>query len=64
MSGPLNEVEVEVDIVGRSGLAYLVSDGDREVWLPRSLCRFDMDTANNTATVTLPEWLAKDKELI
>ena len=40
--------------------AYLVHDGVRDVWLPKSLVEFDPDGT----IFTMPEWLAKDKELI
>ena len=40
--------------------AYRFHDGIRVVWLPKSQCQWDADDK----TMTMPEWLAKDKELI
>jgi hypothetical protein len=40
--------------------AKAVFDGARTVWLPKSQCEWDSDTS----TMTMPEWLAKEKELI
>jgi hypothetical protein len=39
--------------------AWLVNDGAREVWLPKSQCEHNDDN-----TFTMPEWLAKSKGLI
>jgi hypothetical protein len=39
--------------------AYLLNDGTRKAWVPKS-CVED----NNDGTFTMPEWLAKDKEFI
>ena len=40
--------------------AYRFFDGSRMVWLPKSQCEWDA----NDKTMTMPEWLAEDKELI
>jgi len=40
--------------------AYLFSDGDVEVWLPKSLCEWDLAAKE----MTLPEWLAIDRGLV
>ena len=54
-----------IDIAGQIRIdradlkAILFFDGDREVWLPRSLIEIGAD-----GTVAMPEWLALDKELI
>jgi len=57
-------VEIYVEIKRRAARAVLVSDGVSEVWLPTSL--IDIDPANkyNQASITMPEWLAKEKGLI
>ena len=39
--------------------AYLIFDGDNEVWLPKSQCE-----RNSDGTFTLPEWLAREKGLL
>lgn len=39
--------------------AYLVNDGAKDVWLPKSQVEHNDDN-----TFTMPEWLAKEKGLI
>lgn len=43
--------------------AWLVNDGDKDVWLPKSQCELEPGKGTD-CIVTLPEWLAKEKELI
>lgn len=50
--------DIAVELRHETPRAYLVFDGAREVWLPKSQCEFA------DGTVTLPEWLAKEKGLI
>lgn len=40
--------------------AFLFNDGTKDVWLPKSQCEWDEDSQ----TMTLPIWLAQEKELI
>ena len=66
MTADRKTVEIFVEIKRRAARAVLVSDGDSEVWLPTSLIDIDTDTTNkyNQASITMPEWLAKEKGLI
>lgn len=59
-------VEIYVEIRGRAARAVLVSDGVSEVWLPTSLIDIDPARANkySQTSITMPEWLAKEKGLI
>lgn len=61
-------VEVAVEIVADTDLALLVSDGDRQAWLPKSQLIDYEDSGliyeGKAVTLTMPEWLAKDKGLI
>lgn len=34
------------------------------VWVPKSMAEFEEEGPNGKGTLTLPEWLAKEKELI
>ena len=40
--------------------AYLVYDGDKKSWLPKSVVEYDSDSK----VFKIPEWLAYEKELI
>ena len=41
--------------------AWLINDGKREVWVPKSQAEVDED---HGTIITMPEWLAKEKGLI
>jgi hypothetical protein len=58
--GRSNIIDIEGEIRGPgTDLAVQFYDGERTVWLPRSLIEI-----NDDGTVSMPEWLAKEKELI
>ena len=42
--------------------AYLINDGTKEVWVPKSQC--ELERGDKMDTVTLPVWLARDKGLV
>lgn len=47
-------------------LAILFTASEREIWLPRSQISHMITYGtkpDNTTTITIPEWLAKDKKL-
>jgi len=48
------EIKVETD------KAVLINDGTKEVWLPKSQIEINREDKE----VTMPEWLAIEKELI
>ena len=52
-------VDLALELRYETALAYLVHDGHRDVWLPKSMVEYD-----NKTIFTMPEWLAKKKELI
>lgn len=58
-----NPVEVYVEIKRETELAVLVSDGVSEFWLPKSQIEIE-HRKDGHAEITLPEWLAIDKEII
>jgi len=47
-------------VVGETEKAYRFVYEDKTVWLPKSQCEWDKDSR----TMTMPEWLAIDKELV
>lgn len=62
-SGESDIIDLKVQILHERDKAILVDDGDRKVWLPKSMIEFEPD-AGTLSIVSLPEWLARDKELI
>lgn len=52
-------VDLDLMVKIETPRAWLVTDGDKEAWLPKSQCQ-----NNGDGTFTVPHWLAKDKELI
>lgn len=51
--------DLTADLKHETDKAFLVTDGDKDVWLPKSLVE-----NNGDGTFTMPEWLAIDKELV
>jgi len=62
-------VELKMDDPAKKAIAVsqgeIDEDNGREIWiwLPRSLIEYEAGEGD-TVTVTLPEWLAQEKELI
>ena len=56
-------VDIACTLKHETKAAWLVNDGDRDVWLPKSQCELELGK-DMTCMVTLPEWLAIEKELI
>jgi len=59
-------IDLEVEYVHSTAAAILVRDGDKEVWIPKSVVEYDADLARvgKPITITLPERWALDKGLI
>jgi hypothetical protein len=61
-------IDIAVEVRHDTPRAYLVHDGHRDVWLPKSQCEVHETTTAGAASrswvVTLPEWLAQKTELI
>lgn len=51
-------VDIAGEVKGETDLAYRFYDGSKTVWLPKSQVEWD------GKTMTMPEWLALDKEII
>ena len=59
-------IDIEIHIHHATDRAVLVSDDgdkDRAVWLPLSQMEIDVNPGG-TGTITLPEWMARERELI
>jgi hypothetical protein len=57
---PLCDIAGELVSPFETEKAYRFYDGKVTVWLPKSQCEWD----DLEKVMTMPEWLAKDKELI
>lgn len=51
-------VDIPGEVHGETEKAYRFHDGDRHVWLPKSQVEWDGET------MTMPMWLATEKELV
>jgi RNase P/RNase MRP subunit p29 len=53
-------VDISGEVVTETEKAYRFYDGKTHAWLPKSQCQWDEEGKE----MTMPEWLAKEKELI
>jgi mannose-6-phosphate isomerase-like protein (cupin superfamily) len=53
-------VDIGVELKHETDRAWLVFDGAKEVWVPKSQAELSEDQK----TLTMPEWLAMDKGFI
>jgi len=51
--------DVAANVVGETDKAWRVTDGIKTVWVPKSQAEI-----NDDGTITMPVWLAQEKELI
>jgi mannose-6-phosphate isomerase-like protein (cupin superfamily) len=58
-AGRSDLVDIAGEVRGETDNAWRFFDGTRTVWLPKSQVEVSSD-----GTVTMPEWLAQEKELI
>jgi len=56
-------VDISCTVKNLTERAVLIDDGTRQVWLPLALVEVDHQPLK-ASTVTLPEWLAKERGLI
>ena len=57
-------VEIAVEVKHDTAKAMLVTDGSVEAWIPKSQVTYEPLNNNKETTITMPEWLAKNKGLI
>jgi hypothetical protein len=62
------QIEVTIEILGKTPQALRVTDGVTTDWIPKALieedARLDSYEIGQTYEVTIPEWLALKKGLI
>ena len=54
------DVTLVGEVMHETERAFKFHDGVRDVWLPKSVCKWDVDAK----CMHVPRWLAMDKELI
>lgn len=61
-----NLVDLEVLVMVETDKAYLLNDGDKEAWFPKSQVELDRKgrSADDFATATMPDWLATEKGFV
>ena len=57
-------VEVAVTLERETEKAFLVNEGYKSVWVPKSQVTLNFGKNGVVESITLPEWLAYDKGLI
>ena len=56
-------VDISVEVRVETKKAWLLYDGAREAWVPKSQAELHIEPGKGT-TLTCPEWLARDKGFI
>jgi len=64
MSTDQRLTDIAAELRYETDKAFLIYDGDREVWVPKSLAEIERAPGSTTVIVTVPEWFAKKMELI
>lgn len=52
-------IEIHAKLLIETERAYRITDGDKTVWVPKSIVEYDGD-----GVFTMPEWIARDTGLI
>lgn len=58
------DIEIAVEVRVRTPKAFLIYDGKKECWIPRSQISDYSGEEDSPETIFIPEWLAMKKELI
>lgn len=56
-----SEVEIDVDVKHETDKAYLVSDGDKEAWIPKSAVSDYCEEDGRITSIIISERLAIEK---
>lgn len=57
-------VDLELELVHETEKAVLLSDGDNEQWVPKSLCEIEEKQGSNVVIATMKENLAIEKGFV
>lgn len=59
-----NEVEIECEVLLETELALKISDGDIEIWIPKSQIKDQCEENGKITSIFISEWLATEKGLV
>ena len=58
-------IEITCEIIAETKLAVCIDDGDKKVWIPKSqIGNTEKLHSEDVVEISIPEWLAIEKELI
>jgi len=57
-------IEIDVEVVAETPKAMLITDGKKEVWIPRSQIKDYSEESGKVTSIFLTEWMATEKGLI
>lgn len=60
----MSEIEIAVEVRGRTDKALKVFDGKTECWIPRSQISDYVGDEDSPESIFIPEWLAFEKGFI
>ena len=60
----IKDIEIACTVKHETTAAYLITDGDKEVWIPKSKVSDYCETKEVIESIFIPEWFATDKGLI
>lgn len=59
-----SDIEIACEVVGETVRAYLINDGTKQVWIPKSQITDECEEHGKITSIFISEWLAKEKGLI
>lgn len=57
-------IEVTAELVHETPKAFLICEGDENIWIPKSQIMDGWKISSGLITFDIPEWLARAKEMI
>lgn len=62
---PKKEIfDIAVEVLHTTPKAWLVTDGTKKDWFPKSQCECEKDDRTGQYTLTAPVWLLKEKGFV
>lgn len=58
------DIEIAVEVITDTDAAYLITDGNVECWIPKSVVKDYSEENGQIRTIFISEWFAEKKGLI